>query len=468
MRHWLQLATRNWRAKPGRALAVVMAVALGAGTVITVTSIYASVEATIGEQIVEHWLGKSHLSVESPRGHWGSVDQSLVPEIAKLKDVEQVTARLKTRMWLKLFGDKRRLATEGVDLYAIDVMGIDPRREYAFRAFDTVIGQRIGPGDHDVLILEQRLADDLGLKVGDHVPVVTYFDDPPRDFKVIGLIPARRVAIFQKPTVYLPLDDVQVMRRQANKVSVIDAIVRGAEPETIEACAERVREILRDRKQGYIVTTATGKIHQLREAQRATQLVLLLFAFVALLTSFFIILTTMSMGMMERVRLLGALRCVGVTRGQLAALVYAEVVPLGLAGIVLGLPVGYGLTRFGVAYVPHVDAFVQQIVWSGWGVSVAMIGGFITTLAGATAVLWQGACVSPMEAVNSQARADRTSVIVASAAIGAMLLVGHAVMIERVGPTLWLNPAVMLAGTAALYGGYMLITPVLVLLVGSY
>ena len=171
MRHWLQLATRNWRVKPGRTIAITAAVALGVGTVMTVTSIYASVEATIAEQIVDNWLGKSHLSIESPSGHWGSVDQDLAGEVTQLDGVEKVTVRYKTRMHLVIPAGAGQIPA---DTYpgksgrvAIDVVGIDPVGEYAFRSYKKLEGRRIGADDRGVLILEKRLADDLGLSVGD-------------------------------------------------------------------------------------------------------------------------------------------------------------------------------------------------------------------------------------------------------------------------------------------------------------
>ena len=98
MRHWLQLATRSWRAKPGRAVASLVAVALGVGTVVTMTSFYESIRRAISDQVVSHWLGNSHITVQSPGGHWGKVPQALAEPIAELDNVEAVTARLLRRV----------------------------------------------------------------------------------------------------------------------------------------------------------------------------------------------------------------------------------------------------------------------------------------------------------------------------------------------------------------------------------
>ncbi len=470
MRHWLQLATRNWRAKPGRTIAIVLAVMLGVGTVVAVSSLYASVEATISEQIVDNWLGHSHISIQSPSGHWGSIDEGIAAQIAKIEGVTRVTSRYKTRMHLISPVDAPAPGEE-IDMTnarkdPIDVVGIDPANEAQFRKQKDLIGGGIQPTDRDVIVLESRLASDLKINLGDTVYIEGLMTDPVRPVTVCGIAPGRRVAFFQKPSVYMHLRDVQQMRHETNRVSVIDCMVANDTPEYIAGKAEEIRNLIRQQGQGYLVTTAGAKVNQLREARSASHLVLLLFTFVTLLTSFFIIITTMSMGMMQRIRILGAIRCIGMTRRQLAALVYAEVVPLGVIGVLLGVPCGMLMTHAAVAWVPHVEDIVHSVRFGAWGICVAVIGGLITTILGATALLSQGAMVSPLEAVNSQAKPQRHQTIVFAALAGAILIGFHHVLIATVEPSNWLRPVTLFVGTATLYGGYMLLAPALVILAG--
>ena len=98
MQHWSQLAIKNWRARPGRALGTVAAIALGVGTVVWVTCSFESVSRDIADQVVDRWVGRSHLSVESPLGHWGHVDQDLASTVKSIEGVTKVTSRLLRRM----------------------------------------------------------------------------------------------------------------------------------------------------------------------------------------------------------------------------------------------------------------------------------------------------------------------------------------------------------------------------------
>ena len=62
MRHSWQLATRNWRARPGRTALATVAIALGVGVVVWVTGAYESIRQSVADQVWT-WIGRCHLSV---------------------------------------------------------------------------------------------------------------------------------------------------------------------------------------------------------------------------------------------------------------------------------------------------------------------------------------------------------------------------------------------------------------------
>ena len=64
-----------------------------------------------------------------------------------------------------------------------------------------------------------------------------------------------------------------------------------------------------------------------------------------LLASLFIIFTTLSMGVNERIRQLAMMRAVAMTRAQVAGLIIAESLVLALIGWAGGLAAGWGLLK---------------------------------------------------------------------------------------------------------------------------
>ncbi|MCP4246956.1 MAG: ABC transporter permease [bacterium] len=462
MRHWLQLATRNWRAKPGRAIASTAAIALGVGTVVSITCFYESVRRAVTEQVVDNWLGNSHLTIDPPLGHWGFVDQALAGKLAEIDNVARATYRLKRAVTATITWDEHRRKYASVD-----AIGLEPTQEYAFRLYRGVVGRLIEPGERGMAVIETASAEEWGVVVGDTIGLSVSERSEAGTFRIVGTYDVRRVAEFQRPTVLVPLIDLQEIKQEANQVTSIDLMLEDASIEGLHRTGKRVRAVVDDwsaaKGVNLQVTTAETKLEQLREAEQATQLVLMLVAFIALLTSFFIILSTMSMGIVERIAVLGMMRCVGVTRAQLATLVLAEVLPMGLIGVLAGLPVGLAMTWIGASFVPE---YVEGVTISTWGMVLAVVGGLSTILAAAAFLVVQVARVSPLEATHPEAKPTRLRLAVALAAVGGVCLAAHQWMIVSLDASLWFQPAIAFLGTATLYVGYVVIAPLVVMVVG--
>ncbi|UCG16361.1 MAG: ABC transporter permease [Phycisphaerales bacterium] len=470
MRRWLRLATRSWRVKPGRTVSATVAIALGVGTVVSITCFYESVRRSIGDQIVSRWLGKSHLSIEPPLGHWGRLKQSLADQVAAVDNVAQVSVRLKRRMFLARCDepggqvDPGRRAVGPTSDEEVDAIGIDPATEYLFRDFEGLVGRRIKSGEHGVAMIEAATARRYDLAIGDSICMAQTQGGSKEPLEVVGLFSARRVAKFQRPNVILPLADLQRMKDEPGQLTVIDAILHDHSVERVKETARQVGDRLAALGANVQVTSAAARLEQLQEAERVTQMVLVLVAFVAMLTAFFIIVTTMGMGIVERIGQLGLMRCVGVTRSQLCALVMLEVLPLGVMGIALGLPIGVGMTRIGAAFVPE---YVQGVAISRWGMGLAVAGGGITTVLSAVLLVFQVGRVSPLAAANPEARPTRLRWTVAAGAAGVVLILLHNRMVAQTPAESWFRPVVAFASVASIYGGYVLTAPVFAVLAGG-
>jgi putative ABC transport system permease protein len=440
-----------------------VAVALGVGTVISITCFYESVRQAISDQVVTHWVGKSHLTVEPPLGHWGHVGQGLAVPLAEVPNVARVTCRLKRVVTAFLSAPGESLRSE-----AVAAVGIDPATDYFFREYRGVRGRLLEPGERGLVVIESGSAAKWHLGVGDTLHLAVTEDRRPQPFRIVGIHEVRRVADFQRPTILLTLGDLQELKGEQGEVTAIDLMLTDTSPEALAAAAERVRSVVGDwnqrTAQNLQVSTAETKLAQLREAEQVTRLTLTLVAFVALLTSFFIILTTMSMGLVERISVMGMMRCLGVTRGQMALLVLIEVLPVGLIGVLAGVPVGLGLAKLGALLVPQ---YVQGVVISVWGMWLAVIGGALTTLAAAAILLIQVSRVSPLEAANPEAKPSRIRLTFAAAVLGAVSLAVHQWLIENVEPADWFRPVIAFSAVATLYLGYVLLAPLLVVVAGT-
>lgn len=485
MRHWLQLGIRNWRVRPGRTAGGLAAIALGVGVVIWVTCAYESVRLALQDQ-VWLWTGRSHLSVESSSGPEGTIEEKILSSVAKLPNVQRVTPQLRYNV-LAQRNNPEDPPIKGQSpewAYPVAAVGIDPANEPYFRPSDPsrMSGRMVAPGDDKVAVIEYGLSSDVGVKLGDTIYLIEKTPDllnPGKHqfvgLKIIGLLEHRRVAKQQLPVVLAPLSVVQKLAGYDTpplKISKIDVMLKDPSLRALQTAERQLRAVVQP--YGYGVTSAEAKLNQVKAAERQTSFVLLLISTVALFTAFFVILSTLSMGMIERIGQLGTLRCLGTTRGQLAAIVMAEAIPLGLAGILLGIPVGIGLAKLSVWLVPQ---YIGQFALSSSGVAIALAGGSVTTLIGTLLPMIQAMRVSPLAASRPQAKAPRALLDWISGLVGVGMILGHSWMIHGTSPTRWLNiprwkdpfngPVFSVTTVILLYCGYALTMPLLVRLIGQ-
>jgi putative ABC transport system permease protein len=94
----------------------------------------------------------------------------------------------------------------------------------------------------------------------------------------------------------------------------------------------------------------------------------------AILAAMFIIFSTLNMGLKERSRQLAMLRAIGMTRGQVMALIATEAFLLALAGWLAGVGVGWGVMRYTIADLPGLAGrnVPRQVgLWLGLGALTA-------------------------------------------------------------------------------------------------
>lgn len=460
MRRWWQLAIRNWRARPGRTLLATIAIALGVGEVVWVTGAYESIRKSIADRVWT-WVGRSHLNIESVYGHNGTVFESLVSEVRTLPNVAASTGRLVERVEAVVGRDSDDPSSEIA--VGLQVFGIQPETEYRFRDYAEALdeGTPLEPGARGVALVERGFADEYGIRRGAALRIRRDPFSPVHEFRVVGLLSRQRMARFQQPLAVVSLPELQQIANRPGppRVTQVDIVLHDTSPAALGRTYAEVRRLVDRHQQGFRVTSAEAKLRQVETAQAQTRLILVLISGVAMFTAFFIILSTLSMGMVERIGQLGLLRCVGMTRGQLAILMLGEVIPVGLVGISLGVPAGIGLIALSVLVAP---GYIGSVEISVWGVGLALAGGAATAIGGGVLPALQAMRVSPLEASRPQSHAVHPRVDVLAAVLGAAMIAGHIAMIEKMPAIAWFRPPISLSGVMLLYCGFALLAPALV------
>lgn len=476
MRLWWQLATRNWRTKPGRSTLAALAVALGVGVVVWVTCSYESVRQSVNRVVLE-WVGAAHVIIEPVEGVWAVFPQDLEPAVAVLPGVTRTTIRTREYFDAIPAGAASEDSSKPRARYVrIEVSGIVPQKERAFRDYQLLDGRFLHPDDSNALLIEKLLAEEFEIGVGDKVLLRSLRDsDDVRPFTVIGIVDRRRASVNQALMSWSRLEDVQSLAGLPGRIKGIDVMLADGSVASIRSAAERIRTVIdehnsRPRKDDYEseslnVKTTETQHKKLGAAQGLLQFIMLLLSCVVLLTAFFIILASMSMGVTERITELGLLRCIGVTRRQIALLVFLSTLPLGVLGTLVGLPFGLLLQWITIQSAQN---YLGDMVINQWGVVLACLGGIGTTFLGAALPAASAMAISPVEAARAAGGHRYLPGIRGSALAGLGLLVVHELLRGRIGTAEEASfGSTVILSILALYAGFALIAPAIVVLLGK-
>ncbi len=230
------------------------------------------------------------------------------------------------------------------------ILGVDPFSERPFRA-----GLGTGPLQLDLnsfltvpaaVLLSSDTATDLGVAVGDRFEVDV--GSRRRELLVTGVLtpPSRADAEAVADLLVSDISTAQEALGLNDRLTRIDLIF-----DDTEEGARRLDRLRAELPQGVRLIPAQARTETTRQMTRAFRLNLRALSLLALVCGVFLVYNTMSFSVVQRRQMIGTMRAIGVTRGEIFRLILAEATMIGLAGTVLGLIGGVAIGRMLVALV---------------------------------------------------------------------------------------------------------------------
>jgi putative ABC transport system permease protein len=352
-----ELARENAMRNPKRTAASASALMIGIGLVGFISIFISSTKASQAEAINESFTGD--IVVSSGGGLMGGVDPSLAARLNALPEVAYATGVRQT------FADVDGSVTmvTGVNTAtAFDAMDIKPLR-----------GNPADLSRYGIAVSED-VAKAKDLAVGDVVPV-SFKDTGRQQLRVAMIYGEDQVVggyLLGMPAYDANVKthfDMQVIVKQSSdvtKAQALRAVTRAAAPYA-----------------GVDVLDRAGFVSQ--QQQPMNQMLALVYALLglAILIALLGIANTLALSIYERVREIGLLRAVGMTRSQLRSAIRWEAVIVALQGTALGLVLGVffgwamvkaledeGLTVFRVPF----GSMVVIVVLAGLAGMLAAVG----------------------------------------------------------------------------------------------
>lgn len=384
---------------------------------------------------------------------------------------EALYARVRTEARYRLSAPvvESYVVAEALDSQPMRLLGVDPFAEAPFRSY-------LGPGDQtqgpaasylselmvqpNTVLLSIEVAERYGLTVGDTLTVRHGIKNV--DLTIVGLL-APSDDLSRRALDGLLATDIATAQEVLDKVGRIDRIdlIVPAGDEGA-AILQRIAAVLPPSAR---IDPTAARAGAVSEMTAAFQLNLTALSLLALVVGMFLIYNTVTFSVVQRRPVLGSLRALGMTRGEIFGMILLEAMLLGALGTLLGLGLGVLLGRGAVQLVTQTvnDLFfvvsVREIEIPIFTLVKGAVIGLAAAALGAAFPAWEATSVPPAGALkrsNVEERTRQALPWLSLAGVGA-LAIGAGLMAPD-----W-NLIITFAGLFAMVIGMALLTPVITL-----
>lgn len=402
-----------------RALLIVASIALGVATLVATRSLNDTMARAVVASsnplagIVDFVVNNGELTIS----------RELAKEVAAVPGVKKVQTRLWGRGKIKSGDDRRSVMVLGVDVSSADGLGagngsvvLSPGTEAAFIALK-LFGKMPA-------VIGKELSGDLpaGAKTLD-----LEHNRKPHQVAAAGMVEAHGDwALLSGYVVVLDQDDAAtVLGYRPGQVNRLDVLLEQ------RVNPQEVRQAIVAKLAGRaLVQTPMEQNQATGSAMAGFRTGFSLCGVAALIVGMFLVYNALSVTVAERRHEIGILLSLGATRAQVLGLFAGEAAMLGLAGALIGIPLGIGLATLGLQPVHAIlnDVFtgldVRAVDVTPQLVLLALAAGIVTTVAAALVPAIQASQENPADAVRRVAKAPTGRYLVVLLAATLALLAG--------------------------------------------
>jgi putative ABC transport system permease protein len=327
-----RLLRRQWRKRPGRALATAASVAVAVAAVVA-TWVAADASRAGYRRLAETVEGVPSIDISARGG--GRFEATVLPRLADIPGVRAVVP-LFFRPTLLRVGEKRvREVAVGVDAAALVEAGL----------LSLTSGRPCEAADE--VVLDTALAQGLAKRIGDEV--IMFARRSIRRMTVVGIADSQSLKWFAEGGGVVV--DIQPLEEMSNAFGLVDRVrvviaPGGSRPAVLEAIAKRLPPAL-------TAEVPAGRAGMAEDVLHSANLGLDFVTGLTVAMAWFIVGNAMLMNVTERRRSFALLRVLGATGRQVERFVMTEAALLGAAGSVVGataglaaaVPISAGISR---------------------------------------------------------------------------------------------------------------------------
>jgi ABC-type lipoprotein release transport system permease subunit len=350
MRQLLKIAYRDLTRNRRRSLLTLVAVGVGVSLVVTMSSLY---EGALVQSIDNNIrLQTGHLQIRAESYDQDKVSlawedlldnaEDLAGQVRALDDVDAASPVL----WASGIVSTRE------ESVGVRVFGIDPLSDVHASIRDGVVaGEYLQPDDRNGILMGRRLAESLGLAVGDETSLlVNTADEAPDEapFAIRGLY-ATGVPMYDDITIFLPLSKAQAFTHTEGRASTITTLLEDRDRAEEFAAALSAP--------GYTILTWRDLNQAILQGVQAGMGIVYIMYLVVLAVVAVVIANTLLMSVFERIREMGILAALGMKGREILTMFLMEASLLGAVGVLVGVFLG----SLGVLYLATVGWHIGEM-----------------------------------------------------------------------------------------------------------
>lgn len=320
-------------------------IALGVATLIIVMSVMNGFR----QELLERILGiNGHLSVYGPVAGQMTDYQPILEKLEKLDGVISVNALIEGQVMATAKGVAKGALVRGIraeDLAQRKIVATNIKQ-----------GSLTNFKGDDVVIIGSRLAQNMGVRVGDKLTLispkgnVTAFGTVPRmrAFKIVGTF---EIGMYEYDSgfVFMPLEAAQIYFRMPEGVSNIEVFIKN--PDDAPGMGLRVTRELKGQARVHDWQRANASFFNAIQVERNVMFLILT---LIILVAAFNIISSLIMLVKDKGRGIAILRTMGATRGMIMRIFLIAGASVGVIGTMLG----FGL---GLAFAANIESIRRWI-----------------------------------------------------------------------------------------------------------
>lgn len=405
---WRYLLARRWQTA-----LMVLGIALGVAVVISIDLANAGAARafTLSTETV---TGKATHQIEGgPQG----VEESLYVDLRREGLVDAAAPVISEYVTSPQLGDS-----------PMQLLGIDPFSDQPFRGFlsGAVAGQDRTETDSNALaaflvqpgavLISGPLAERYGLVLGDELTLLVGGYE--RQAWIAGLLaPENNLsARTLEGLVIADIATAQEITGLTGRINRVELILN----------ADKAAQMKNWLPAGYRLTKSSARTGQIQQMTAAFQTNLSALSLLALVVGLFLIYNTMTFSVVQRRGLFGTLRCLGVTRREVFALVLSEAFTVGVLGGLLGIALGIALGQVTLRMVTqtvndlYFTTTVQAVGIDPYSLIKGALMGLLATVVTAALPAWEASTVPPRAALLRSGLESKARLAVGKTALGGL------------------------------------------------